>query len=925
MTGVSGTNNLTRGRLPAAGVQRAAASLGSQRELGTWDCVAVSVAWMTDAADDVDDAELNDDEADAAQPDATVPDPATIRRGKIRDYVSGRMVQATPEELEAVQVMSRRLVEDFGYPIEHLQTRPQWRVGTSPSESKKFPVDITVFRSPRHVAENLSIVVECKRRNRKDGTEQLKRYLDMSNADIGIWFNGEDHWYVRKVFRGDGTRVWETLPNIPRYGQRVEDIGLYRKKDLVKPSNLRAVFRDIRNHLAGNAPGITRDEPLAQQVIDLLFCKIYDEINTRSCDMVQFRWGHNELPRHVHKRILDLFDNVKIEYPDVFEVADTIDLDENSVAYVVGELQTYTLLQAERDAVGEAFEVFIGPALRGPDGQFFTPRNVVRALVDMVDPKPGELILDPACGSGGFLTVALEHVWSGLESEAEDKGWTASLLERRKREIATRTLRGLDKDAFLVRCTKAYLAILGDGRGGVFRVDSSLQPPDQWPAQVQEKIKLGTFDVILTNPPFGKKIRVKGRPTLEQFDLGHKWMTDRVTGAKQMTDDIVPDYPPQLLFVERCLQLLKPGGRLGIILPESLFGSPSYSYIVEWLQTKATILAIAAMPEPLFKTSGKAGTHTKVCMVVLRKQAKGQTDDGLVFMADAKWCGHDSRGNPTLRRVGDEEVLLDDVPTIAANYVAYKNTGLVPDDHLGFMQPRSSLVGTIYIPKYYDPELLADLDRLAGTHHAPTVQSLIDAGHLSISTGIEVGKMAYGTGPIPFIRTSDLSNWELKADPKHGVSVELFDALRAKHPDKFDVAVGDILMVRDGTYLIGTTAVVSPLDTKILYQSHVMKIRVATTSTIDPWLLFAALNSPIAKRQIRAKRFTQDIIDTLGNRLGEVRVPIPRDEKVRAEISRQVESAITRRAELREQARRLTIEVEGRDAGDELLALEEAD
>ena len=138
-----------------------------------------------------------------------------------------------------MQVMSRRLVEDFGYPISHLRTRPQWRVATSPSESKKYPVDITVFSSDKHTAENVALVVECKRRNRKDGTEQLKRYLDMSNADIGIWFNGEDHWYVRKVFTKDGARKFETLPNIPRYGQRVEDIGLYRKKDLVKPSNLR--------------------------------------------------------------------------------------------------------------------------------------------------------------------------------------------------------------------------------------------------------------------------------------------------------------------------------------------------------------------------------------------------------------------------------------------------------------------------------------------------------------------------------------------------------------------------------------------------------------------------------------------------------------------------------------------------------------
>jgi integrase len=170
------------------------------------------------------------------------------------------------------------------------------------------------------------------------------------------------------------------------------------------------------------------------------------------------------------------------------------------------------------------------------------------------------------------------------------------------------------------------------------------------------------------------------------------------------------------------LQLLKPGGRLGIILPESLFGSPSYSYIIEWLQAKASTLAVAAMPEPLFKTSGKAGTHTKVCMVVLEKnESKKAAREDLIFMADAKWCGHDSRGNPTLRREGDNQVLLDDAPTIAKKYVAFKNTGLVPDDHLGFVQPRSELVGTVLIPKYYDPELIADLEALTKTHDTPTV------------------------------------------------------------------------------------------------------------------------------------------------------------------------------------------------------------
>jgi type I restriction enzyme M protein len=130
----------------------------------------------------------------------------------------------------------------------------------------------------------------------------------------------------------------------------------------------------------------------AQEVINLLFCKIYDEVSTGADDIVQFRAGHNEHPQKVEKRILDLFDNVRVEYPDVFEDADRISLDARSITYVVGELQGYSLTVADRDAIGEAFEVFIGPALRGAEGQFFTPRNVVRALVDMVDPKPGEMI-----------------------------------------------------------------------------------------------------------------------------------------------------------------------------------------------------------------------------------------------------------------------------------------------------------------------------------------------------------------------------------------------------------------------------------------------------------------------------------------------------------------------------------------------------
>ena len=324
--------------------------------------------------------------------------------GYVRDYVSGVDVKASPEEVEAVQVFSRRLVEDYGYPKSHLQTRPQYRVRKNPSdEPKTYPVDIAVFRSSGRLEDELFLLVECKKKNRKDGISQLKIYLDMSPAELGVWFNGDDHVYLRKIHKRSGAREYQELPNIPRYGQRVEDIGLFKRKDLVPPSNLKAVFRDVRNHLAGITTGITRDEALAQEIINVLFCKILDEQETAPDDMVTFRAGIDEDPKDVKKRVLGLFEKVKTTvYDDVFADTDTITLDAESVQYVVGELQNYCVMDADRDAIGDAFEVFIGPALRGAEGQFFTPRNVVKMMVEILTLSPVSRLSIPRVGQAGF-------------------------------------------------------------------------------------------------------------------------------------------------------------------------------------------------------------------------------------------------------------------------------------------------------------------------------------------------------------------------------------------------------------------------------------------------------------------------------------------------------------------------------------------
>ncbi|MGS0724259.1 hypothetical protein, partial [Shewanella sp. 30m-9] len=181
----------------------------------------------------------------------------------------------------------------------------------------------------------------------------------------------------------------------------------------------------------------------------------------------------------------------------------------------------------------------------------------------------------------------------------------------------------------------------------------------------------------------------------------------------------------------------------------------------------------------------------------------------------------------------------------------------------------------IYLPKYYDPEIIDELSNLSSTCDCVSIQELCNDNFLTVSTGDEIGKMAYGTGIIPFVRTSDFSNWELKHDPKQGVADEIYESYKKSQ----DVKAGDILLVRDGTYLIGTSCIITSEDEKMLFCGGLYKIRVNENDSIDQWLLLALLNSYLVKRQIRTKQFTRDVIDTIGKRLFEVVLPIPKSKK----------------------------------------------
>lgn len=563
------------------------------------------------------------------------------REGYIIDYISGQQVKASPEEVEATQVFSKILVEDYGYPKTQIQTRPQFHVKVRPSDTKKeYPVDIAVFSITEKTDDSIYLIVECKKKNRKDGRTQLENYLTLSKANLGVWFNGEERFYLLKQNTDDGRVLFKEIPNIPKFGEKLEEIGAIKREALIVTHNLKSTFKAIRNYLAANAIGATRDEVLAQQLINLIFCKIFDERFTPPKSTVRFRVGLNESNADVRERIEKLFSDVKAKYKEVFTKEDVISLDDNSIAYIVGELQNYCLVDAERDVLADAFETFIDHALKGGQGQFFTPRNVVKMMVEILDPDDNDMVIDPACGSGGFIIESLRYIWNKIITRYKEMGWTDTAILEEKIDVANKCIRGIDKDYFLSKIAKSYMAIMGDGKGGVFCEDS-LERPENWGTKTQQKIDMGKFDVVLTNPPFGSKIPVTGEDKLKQYELAHKWKNKKDTNDWEK-GKLADKEAPQILFIERCYQLLKYGGRMAIVLPDGVFGNNQLGYIRQFIMQRFRLVAVIDIPLETFMPN--TGTKTSILIVQKMKKEDIPTDYP-VFMCVAETCGHDRRGN----------------------------------------------------------------------------------------------------------------------------------------------------------------------------------------------------------------------------------------------------------------------------------------
>lgn len=626
-------------------------------------------------------------------------------------------------------------------------------------------------------------------------------------------------------------------------------------------SEIKRAFKNIRNYLAGQLIGATRDDSLLDETLKCLFTKLIIEKNN-------IEYSSDDLFQYA-KNIRGIFNSVKEKYPEIFESDSEILLDPKSIKYVMEQLN-FSLLNTDSDPVGDAFEIFIGAQSKGNSGQFFTPKSVINLLVNAINPQINEKVLDPACGAGGFLTTLTHHL---------AKSNKPTIIK----SFSNENVYGIDKDSYLAKLCKTHLVLNTDSNAHIFDADSLSLTTQS--GSIKEFLPKDGFDIILTNPPFGSKIIAAEENVLARYNLAYKWILNNKTDKYEITNKLTNGVPPQVLFIEQCINLLKNNGRLGIVLPESVLSNKSYSYVVDYLLSKMTIRAIVGMPEALFKTSGKGGTHTKTCIIVAEKKISTNYN---IYMAEAKWCGHDSRAR---------EIPNNDLPIIQNELLEYLISNVKPK--FGFIVPSSEIKNHILCPRYYSNE-----DEITDTvtlknYDFIKISSLLEDGIISYTTGDEVGKLAYGTGSIPFVRTSDISNWEIKSDPKHGISEEIYESFREKQ----DIKQGDILMVKDGSYLIGTCALITDIDLKMVYQSHLYKIRVNENKKgITPYLLLSLLTNSYVQKQIKSKQFTQDIIDSLGDRIKEIKLPIPKSSAERKKIE-----AITKQIiDLRCQAKELT-------------------
>lgn len=864
-----------------------------------------------------------------------------IPEGKIADYIDGKPRNDTPEEYVR-QTIERRLIHELKYKAAQIQIEYSLRNGTT-----RIRADIVIWDSSiqEHTQDTIKIIIECKKdsippENSKEGIEQLKSYMNLCpNCEWGMWTNSIYRAVFRKVKLPSGVPDIIPYNDIPSANGNIEDIDRPKRSSLRDASsdNLLFVFRTCHNHIYAN-DGLQK-QPAFFEFLKIIFCKIYDEHN--NLKSLEFYATSQERSNPdgqlaVKNRIAHIFSEVKKRYGRIFDAKDLIELTPRSLAYIVSELQGYSLLNTNIDIKGKAYEEIVGANLRGDRGEFFTPRNIMRMTVEMINPGLDEKVLDSSCGTGGFLVTAMTHTMETLRREYEEAFgipfdlWDSNLntdFNRRKNEIMSGQYFGFDLNPDLVKATKMNMVMNNDGSGNILQANSLL-PPHMWPDEFKSQLAnalgiqsssirnhrtINLFDVIVTNPPFGSKIPVRDDYILEQFELAHSWKRDKVSGRWEMTDKLQSSVPPEILFVERCTQFLKEGGRMGIILPDSILGSPSLGYIRQWILVNHTVIASIDLTPDTFQPHN--GTQTSI--LILKKKTQRQKDSEAmnhhlasykIFMACIDRVGHDRRGNPLYKRddKGNEIVLRD----------KDGKPERIPDDQTEFLAEifREWQKKTPFTDEACIKFCVISLDNvLAGENlrleanifndEARNAAAKIYSGKFPAKRFAELAsfytcgrsvRVIQSKSPYPFFQPSSVTNIKPKPDGYlYSRNVSDIEALK--------IHKGQVLLTCSGT--IGRAVYVSDTLTDKYLSSDM--IRIDCNNAEDSGYVYAYLRSRPCQKILQSLAYGAVIQHITPEHLNDI--PIP---DAPAEIRRKIHELITQSYALRDESNIMLDEAE---------------
>lgn len=568
----------------------------------------------------------------------------------------------SPEERVRQEYLCR-LVTHYGFSLE--QMAQEVTVSNSQRGQGRASADILIWKSVKDKAEDNSpiIVVECKAENitvREEDYFQGMNYASWAGADFFVTSNLKETRIFR-VIKGKIPKRLDEIIDIPDAKSVTDD----KKIDKILKQT-KAFTRDEFSKLLLTCHNIIRNndklspEAAFDEISKILFIKIRyerDNTNAQIFSKKQFEKDKESYDRHKSKDsrpfYQQLFESTKEDFKDddLFAETETIRIRENSFEEIVKKLEIYNLSKTSDDVKGIAFEQFLGRTFRGELGQFFTPRTVVDFMVEVLDPQEGEVMCDPCCGSGGFLIKAFEYVRSQIEDDIHQQKETLKkeffddnflqAADKEKSDIEAKVnhyfnqlntelnignknsrlkvlshdcIFGTDANPRMSRTAKMNMIMHGDGHGGVHHNDGLLNV---------NGIFENRFDVILTNPPFGSRIEKTLKITeadkytdiqrIEKYK--ERYGDDYLTALKQINDNI--DEPllslydtgkmstlTEVLFIERCIRLLKPGGRLGIVLPEGVLNNPKGQNVRDYFESKAKIILITSIPQDVFIASG---------------------------------------------------------------------------------------------------------------------------------------------------------------------------------------------------------------------------------------------------------------------------------------------------------------------------------